>query len=975
MKPPQILDLEKYWGIEIKEDYFKLNDAGEIVELDLGSTESSHFRRLRKVNRRARVRLTPNKIIDLSPLQRLQQLTSLYLEYNQIIDLSPLQELQQLTSLSLSGNKIIDLSPLQRLRQLTELHLGNNQIIDLGPLQRLQQLTELDLGNNQISDFSPLEGLQQLILLNLMDNQVSNLSPFRGLQQLKLLNIAANEIIDLNPLQGLQQLSWLFLNNNKISDLSPLQGLQQLTSLFLSDNKIIDLSPLQELQQLTSLFLDDNQITDLSPLKELIRKGIPIQYDTEFRENTINLYDNRLTHPPVEIVKQGNEAILNWFDNYEKAQAQNVQFHPLNEVRVIILGWGKVGKTTLRKRLIGEAVSENELQTDGIDIDIWRPAQLPKVALRVWDFGGQEIQHSVHNLFLQDNCVYVLVIDKRKDQTKNEDIVYWLEHIRSFGNDSPVLIVENSIDTERGINAQSTPTEIEELVYLNTEIREAYQTNGQVFDYVGVSALKGYNIETLKTKLFVLAAQQNNRGPYPPDWLVAKNAVEERITQGFEAGGLACQNYITKETFDLECERHDIKDATAQNTLLGVMAQLGVVSYYKKSEDKSNWLILNPEWLTTAIYSVLLHPNLKRLNGHLQRSDVLTMLTPASETEEFFAKKNYQYSETEIGYVLDLMLDFELCFSPNRQDFYFPLGFKDNYQSRFVQENLQAISFLFDYETLPKAIWHKLMVRLFNRNLIGRYWGSGVELAYHDTSGLIQINTLKHKRIQIWIDGPQRTELLDMIRRALDTVHEEFKSIPVTPKVFTDQGDEIKYQDLLALFIRNVPTYQVAFGNKYVVEELLKRIETLEETMTQVAAVQRKQLSGEFGTTINNHFYDKVIITIHQQARDISDELAAIKDELAQENQVQIQALIDVLAEMQQAKTPEKAKGVLSQLRETMKNFPKIASEEAVKWATKAGLDGVGFKNKFELLQQKLSDLMQSLPPNFMDSIDSDKLG
>lgn len=309
----------------------------------------------------------------------------------------------------------------------------------------------------------------------------------------------------------------------------------------------------------------------------------------------------------------------------------------------------------------------------------------------------------------------------------------------------------------------------------------------------------------------------------------------------------------------MECERHDIKNATAQNTLLGVMAQLGVVSYYKKSEDKSNWLILNPEWLTTAIYSVLLHPNLKRLNGHLQRSDVLTMLTPTPETEGFFSKKNYQYSETEIGYVLDLMLDFELCFSPNRQDFYFPLGFKDNYQSRFAQENPQAISFLFDYETLPKAIWHKLMVRLFNRGLIGRYWGSGVELAYQNTSGLIQINTLKHKRIQIWIDGPQRTELLDMIRRALDTVHEEFKSIPVTPKVFTDQGDEIKYQDLLALFIRNVPTYQVAFGNKYVVEELLKRIETLEETMTQVAAVQRKQLSGEFGTTINNHFYEMPI--------------------------------------------------------------------------------------------------------------------
>jgi internalin A len=874
MKPQQILDLEKYWGIEIEDNRFEVDESGII-------------------------------------------------------------------SFSLSANRISDISPLKDLTQLTSLSLSVNQISDISPLKDLTQLTSLSLDNNEISDVSIIKDLINLVEIDIRRNRIEKIVLEKELPKLKKIQLWQNKIDNIDFVKQLPNLEYLDISFNNITHLEPIQYLLKLQSGDFRSNNIIN----------------------IRPLIHFIKAGVPIVYSEDRDYYEINLYDNPLTHPPVEIVKQGNKAILDWFDEYEKSQAQGIQFQPLNEVRVIILGWGKVGKTTLRKRLLGEAVSETETQTDGIDIDIWRPEGLPDVALRVWDFGGQEIQHTVHNLFLQDNCVYLLVIDKRKDQNKNEDLVYWLEHIRSFGGQSPILIVENSIDTDRSINPQSTPEDIADLVYLNSEIRQSFPDAN--IDYVGVSALKGYNIDTLKTKLFTLAAQQNNEGLYAPDWLAAKNEVEQSITQGTELGGLARQNYITKETFDLECIRHQIAEATDHNTLLNVMQQLGVVSYYKKSDDKANWLILNPEWLTTAIYSVSLHPNLKRLNGHFQRSDVLAILSSHIETEGFFSKKNYQYSETEMGYVLDLMLDFELCFSPNNQDFYFPMGFKDNYQSRFVIENPLSISFLFDYETLPKAIWYKILVRLFKLNLIVRYWGSGVELEYGETKGLIQINTLRHRRIQIWIDGAERTELLDIIRRALDTVHEDFRSIPVTPKVFTDKGDEIKYQDLLHLFVKNIPTYQVAFGNDYNVKELLKRIETLEETTKQIDLIQRKQLSkgnGNQYTYINygNDMRGASITVIHQQARDISDDLAAIKRELAEENQAQIQSLIDVLAQMQQAPTPEKAKGALPQLRETMKNITKIASEEGVKWATKKVLDG---------LYDKIAEFGNSISPDFMDSI------
>jgi hypothetical protein len=80
---------------------------------------------------------------------------------------------------------------------------------------------------------------------------------------------------------------------------------------------------------------------------------------------------------------------------------------------------------------------------------------------------------------------------------------------------------------------------------------------------------------------------------------------------------LARNNHITKETFDLECEQVEIVDPNAQDTILGVMLRLGVAFYFKKSESRKNWLVLNPEWVTVGIYSLILHPEVKELNGRL----------------------------------------------------------------------------------------------------------------------------------------------------------------------------------------------------------------------------------------------------------------------------------------------------------------------------------------------------------------------
>ena len=68
-----------------------------------------------------------------------------------------------------------------------------------------------------------------------------------------------------------------------------------------------------------------------------------------------------------------------------------------------------------------------------------------KTRVNVWDFGGQEIMHATHQFFLTKRTLYVLVLDSRLSEAENR-LDYWLTLIRSFGGDSPILVVGNKTD-------------------------------------------------------------------------------------------------------------------------------------------------------------------------------------------------------------------------------------------------------------------------------------------------------------------------------------------------------------------------------------------------------------------------------------------------------------------------------------------------------------------------------------------------
>ena len=139
-------------------------------------------------------------------------------------------------------------------------------------------------------------------------------------------------------------LNLMFCVLTKIPD--ELFELTSLHTLYLSSNQITDYSFLEKLTSLQTLDLRYNQITDIQPLLPLIRLGKMSvsmgQYD--FRHK-INLYNNPIKTPSLEIVERGNQAIIDYFDSLKDlSEAEKI---PIQEIKILLVGQGEAGKTSL----------------------------------------------------------------------------------------------------------------------------------------------------------------------------------------------------------------------------------------------------------------------------------------------------------------------------------------------------------------------------------------------------------------------------------------------------------------------------------------------------------------------------------------------------------------------------------------------------------------------------------------------------
>ncbi|MBK8038882.1 MAG: leucine-rich repeat domain-containing protein [Verrucomicrobiaceae bacterium] len=877
--PPEIGQLSALTDLNLSDNQFT-SLPPQIGKLSALTTIALHNNRLTslppeigQLSALTELRLDNNQLTSLPPeIGQLRALTELNLLHNQLASLPPeIGQLKALTVLSLDNNQLTSLPPeIGQLSALTELRLDNNQLTSLPPeIGQLRALTELNLLHNQLASLPPEIGqLKALTVLSLDNNQLASLPPEIGqLSALTELFINDNQLTSLPPEIGqLSALTELFINDNQLTSLPPEIGqLRALTELFINDNQLTSLPPeIGQLTALTRLDLNNNQLTSLPQeighltslillqlsnnqltslpseqgnLRELMLltlEGNSLGYLPESLQGLtklkeLTLHGNTALGLPAEVLgprfRASNvdnppakpQAILDYYFAQQKGT------RPLNEVKLLLVGRGEAGKTSVSRALRGEVFQKEQEETPGIEIRPWVlacPGGEP-VKVHVWDFAGQEITHETHRFFLTERSLYVVVLDGRGGQ-QMEEAEYWLSHVERYGSrkdgdkveHSPVIVVLNKWRSPGPYDVEKRRLQRE-----HPNIRAFVET-----DCLPKKGEKtGHGIDTLReTICAVLEQMPAVRQAWPLTYFQVRQKLDELVSH---KDATKRRHFLNWEAYRQVCVDCGVTDQGAQMSLAENLNALGVALYYGDDERLRDTRVLNPNWAANGLYGLVRGVHRKPFDkkpGQLWQGEFSAVLAEGMEgmnQERGATIEDYPAERDGVRvheFLLELMQDRELGFlagEHQNEPLYLLPGLltldepePKDYDVAAHMEQAQ-LRFRYLYELLPAGVMSRFIVRTHPLSDDYYRWQRGAVLGWGHARALVMAERRRNPRVDVFVVGgsaAERQELAGVVRANMDEIH---RGLP----------DGLKGQEELDL---SVP------GEQYESVEKLEQLET-----------------------------------------------------------------------------------------------------------------------------------------------------
>lgn len=289
--------------------------------------------------------------------------------------------------------------------------------------------------------------------LNLAGLGLKELPPdFVRLDGLRYLDLTDNQLTALpEALCDFAELRWLGLNGNRIERLpARFSQLRALERLYLRGNRLQSLpGDFGELANLVELDLCDNRIANLP-------KSFAKLLDRP--KDTATLYYNLDRNPgQVTIVaRQGAEALRTYLDQLKEAPPD------VFRGKLLLVGEGDVGKSTLLAALRGDAFLENRSTTHGLKMepltlqaDTGKDEGIPlppadtgeDIHLRCWDFSGQVELRETHQIFFTAPAIYLLIWNPRcgEHQARLLDWLWLIKH-RTEGKAKVLIVATQTAD-------------------------------------------------------------------------------------------------------------------------------------------------------------------------------------------------------------------------------------------------------------------------------------------------------------------------------------------------------------------------------------------------------------------------------------------------------------------------------------------------------------------------------------------------
>ncbi|PRX56375.1 COR domain-containing protein [Flagellimonas meridianipacifica] len=359
------------------------------------------------------------------------------------------------------------------------------------------------------------------------------------------------------------------------------------------------------------------------------------------------------------------------------------------------------------------------------------------VKINIWDFGGQEILYSTHQFFLTKRSIYLFVWEPRSD-TEEENFDYWLNVIKRLSLNSPVIVVMNKSD----VRIKS----IDENGYL--------KKFNNIISFHYVSCLTKEGIDNLIYDIKNAISEIPHMGDkLPSAWDIIRLRLRELD-----------QDYIDLEKFAEIC---GLDKPENLHFLSEYLTDIGGIIHFNDDISLKNIIILNPHWITKAIYELVQTKKIQENKG----------LFSVEDLSEHLDQDTYPMS-TYLG-ILSMMEKFEICFKiiGSRNKYIIPSLLTVSPPDRTILEYFRlgdSLKYEIEYTFLIHGIIERLICRL-NNNLEGtNFWRYGAVFNDENNRALIHLNKIE-KKINLIIKGDTPSQLFSVLSHEIDRIHRDLK--------------------------------------------------------------------------------------------------------------------------------------------------------------------------------------------------------
>lgn len=632
-----------------------------------------------------------------------------------------LWELKYLKTLCISTNMISRFpEDILQLQNLVRLDLNGNQIrVITGKLKGLKHLERLNLAGNQLEtvplDIGLLPSLRSLRLNSNRLCVLPNIDPNCNWSQLETLELDGADIKELPQwlfsLKALKALSLSKLHLNHFpEEICHLQTLERLyldsTKLLIWPDKIILPSNMRYIvldgAYLTSIAGTGicripDAIVELKPKyvrnQQSIDKTNPL-FQVSLGGNISNqLDDKQLFNDDPNI---SYEYLKNLY-KINKDQTNNLEYIRFKDIKVILLGSGAVGKSSLVQRLCLQDPDDDNIPletmqtTHGVNVDyqvviddIWDEInqKYDRFTAHFWDFGGQDKYRGINKLLMTDKAIYIIVLDSRSQSIPD----IWLEMIKIYAPNSKIILVVNKVDENPRLNIN--------FKYYCDKYSQLYNCLFKIsckYPSLGINKITDIMFAIKK----IIERQINIFAPVGKfEWVKIQLKIES-LYRVEKKVVMSTREYIKI------CNSSGVSDKAEQEKLLYLLSAGG--SCIAVGDEQ--WAVLNPNWLADYLYFFYnINENCKPIMDYKKEYRPLL-------------RKMEEYSE--YGDLITEYLEYRgLCIvffdRNNVKKIFIPMFLSEETpEIEGMPQNEPLLEYIWRTDVIPEYEFHKFLVREF----------------------------------------------------------------------------------------------------------------------------------------------------------------------------------------------------------------------------------------------------------------------